>query len=75
MNDYRRPSQDQVFTVYQCQSCQSEEKVESWNAHHPSCCGIRMSNVGEEYPADSGEWNEERENVNDEFRDRRGRNY
>ncbi len=75
MNDYRRPSPDQVFTVYRCNACHQEQEVESWNANHPSCCGMPMANAGESYPSDSREWSEERDNVNDEFHDRRGRDY
>jgi hypothetical protein len=73
MNDYRRPSPDQINIIYRCNSCRSEQEVESCNAYQPNCCGLPMVESGESYPSDSSEWNEERENINDEFRDTRRR--
>lgn len=74
MNDYRRPSQDQIENHYRCSSCGSETSASSYYAGPAICyCGGALQFVGESYPADSRDWNEERDNVNDDFRDSRRR--
>lgn len=69
MNDYRRPADYQIKKHYCCSTCGSEVEVESFYAAPTSCmCGGRMEAAGESYPANSSDWHEERDDVNDDFR-------
>lgn len=74
ISDYRRPADYQIDHVYQCDHCSAEAVLSSFYAGPTNCaCGGRMMQVGECYPADSAEWHEERDNVNDDFENRSGR--
>lgn len=69
MNDYRRPADYQINEIYRCSDCGGEIEVSSVYAAPLSCgCGGRYQLSGESYPADSQDWHEERDNVNDDFR-------
>jgi len=73
MSDYRRPADYQITKHYRCGGCGREIEVES--CYSPAlCCGMEPQSTGESYPANSDDWHEERDNVNDEFRNRRRRN-
>ena len=68
-SDYRRPADYQVTHHYKCRACGHEEEVASIYAGPASCrCGGQMSFDGESYPANADDWHEERDDVNDEFR-------
>ena len=69
-DDYR-PSEAQVRHHYQCGSCHQEIEVESYYAAPTIChCGGEMWFAGESYPADSREWDEQRD-PDGEWRPRR----
>ncbi len=73
-SDYRRPADYQIKNHFRCQSCGSETSVESFYAGPTTCsCGGRMESAGESYPANSDDWHEERDDVNDDFRNTRYR--
>lgn len=61
MNDRFRPADYQVNVIYRCDSCGQEiEQVSIYgviNCH----CGGRLVQVGESYPSDPYEWDEERD--------------
>lgn len=68
-SDYRRPSQGQIDTVYCCGHCRRETEHPSIYAA-PECCGTPMNAVGESYPASSEDWDEARDTVDGEWRER-----
>ncbi len=68
-SDYARPSQGQIDNIYMCRNCRRETTHPSIYAP-PECCGTEMEKLGESYPADSGEWDEVRDTVDGEWRDR-----
>lgn len=72
-SDYRRPADYQINHHYKCRSCSREIEIQSFYAPPKVCraCGQGLEFVGESYPANSDDWDEERDNVNDEFRNRR----
>jgi len=59
MNDRYRPSEEQIEIIYKCAICGAETNMPSQYVP-PSCCGELMAEIGELYPADSREWDEER---------------
>lgn len=68
-SDYRRPADYQVTHHYQCTACGTETAAESFYEGPAACyCGGRMEFAGESYPANADDWQEERDNVNDDFR-------
>lgn len=69
MNDYRRPADYQIENHYRCSLCGGETSVPSVYDGPATCrCGGSMQFAGESYPADSSEWDEYRDDVNDEWR-------
>ena len=70
MSDYRRPADYQIKDVYECQRCKAEFELESfYDVSSQRChCGGSLQKVGESYPASSDDWHEERDGVNDEWR-------
>lgn len=70
-SDYLRPSANQINTIYRCASCGSEHEIEVWNGSVPVCCGANMQVSGESYPANSDDWEEERDTQDGEWRQRR----
>lgn len=74
ISDYRRPADYQIRNQYSCRSCGSEVEVESFYAAPISChCGGSYDFAGESYPANADDWDEERDNVNDDFYNRNRR--
>jgi len=74
MNDYRRPSDYQIKHHYACVSCGEEVEQEGCYGPPMLChCGGRYQFSGESYPADSRDWHDERDNVNDDFHNDRYR--
>jgi hypothetical protein len=72
MNDYRRPADYQIKHHYTCVACGEGVETESCYGAPMLCpCGGRYEFSGESYPADSQEWDEERNDINDEFHTRR----
>jgi hypothetical protein len=68
-SDYRRPADYQIRHHYKCRECGLETEIESYCAGPTRCnCGGLMEFSGESYPANSEDWHEERDNVNDQFR-------
>ena len=75
-SDYRRPADYQIYKHYRCRSCGNETETEYFYAPPSSCrCGGRMDFAGESYPANADDWHEERDNVNDRFRNTYRRSY
>ncbi len=73
-SDYRRPADYQINNVFKCSSCGHESEHSSVNVAPQGCsCGGLLQQIGENYPADSDDWHEERDNVNDDFRNNRNR--
>jgi len=70
MNDYYRPSEDQITIHYQCQNCGAETEMPSCYGAGQCSCGGQFVQTGESYPADSSEWNEQRD-PDGEWRERR----
>ena len=68
-DDYR-PSQAQVHDHYRCDSCGKEIEIESFYTVGPCSCGGFFQKVGESYPANSAEWDEQRD-PDGEWRPRR----
>ena len=68
-DDYR-PSENQIRHHYKCQSCGKETEIESFYSADFYRCGGKMVMTGESYPADPGEWDEQRD-PNGEWRPRR----
>jgi DNA-directed RNA polymerase subunit RPC12/RpoP len=70
-SDYYRPSESQIRHHYKCSTCGAETEIESCYSADACHCGGRMQFSGESYPADSREWNEERDTVDGEWHSRR----
>ena len=70
-SDYYRPSESQIRHHYRCEQCGRETEVESCHTVGNCHCGGRMQMVGESYPGDPAEWNEQRD-PDGEWRPRRG---
>jgi hypothetical protein len=68
-NDYRRPSDYQIDIIYVCGNCRRETTHPSIYAA-PECCGTPMNQLGESYPANSADWDEERDTVDGDWRNR-----
>ena len=73
ISDYRRPATYQITHHYQCDVCSREIEVPSDQSVHRCYCGGHMELSGESYPASAEDWDEERDNVNDSFRNRNSR--
>ena len=70
MNDYYRPAEYQINTVYRCASCGSEIEIQSGYCASKCTCGGNYEEVGETYPSNSDDWDEERDERG-EWRQRR----
>jgi DNA-directed RNA polymerase subunit RPC12/RpoP len=72
-SDYERPAWYQINTLYRCQRCGTEQDVragESARMPCPACHGFVVK-IGESYPGRANDWDEERDSVNDEWRQKR----
>ncbi len=70
MSDYYRPAQYQITNIYECQLCGREYQIESTFGAGACECGGSLAFCGESYPADSSEWDEQRD-PDGEWRTRR----
>lgn len=70
--DYRRPAPYQIRQVARCGTCgrEAEYEAEQTVNGEPCGCGGRLTVVGESYPASSDDWDEERDRVDGEWRQR-----
>jgi len=59
-SDYYRPAQNQIMTIYTCDSCGKESEIESCYSMSTCTCGGHMSESGESYPSSADDWDEER---------------
>ena len=71
MNDYYRPADYQVTVHYECGRCGAETEMISVYGVGNCSCGGQFVQVGESYPGDVSEWDEERDRVDGEWRQRR----
>lgn len=70
-SDYRRPADYQINEHFRCRSCGRETEQPSIYGKPETCsCGGPLDYIGESYPASSDDWHEERDDVNDDFRNR-----
>lgn len=76
-SDYRRPADYQITNHFKCSSCGRETEQNSVYAAPEACpsCGGPLQHAGESYPASADDWHEERDNVNDDFRNPYQRRY
>ena len=66
-----RPSESQISHHYTCRACGAEVEVLSCYAPPDRChCGNSLDFTGESYPADPGEWAEERDDYYSPWHDR-----
>jgi len=70
MNDYYRPSAEQITVHYKCNTCGAETSQESCYGVGDCNCGGQFAECGESYPADSSEWDEQRD-PDGQWRERR----
>lgn len=72
MTDYRRPAAYQIRQTAQCNTCHRTAEFDSYQrVDGESCsCGGRWLVTGESYPASSEDWDEERDRVDGEWRQR-----
>lgn len=71
-SDYYRPAENQIKHHYKCDKCGHETEVESCYASPDRCyCGGYISFVGESYPSNAADWDEQRD-PDGEWRPRRG---
>lgn len=68
--DYYRPSQAQINTIYRCATCGSEMEVCSIYSADKCSCGGSLRECGESYPSSSDDWDEQRD-PDGEWRERR----
>ena len=59
-SDYYRPADYQITTIYRCHSCGKEVEQQSCYGVGRCDCGGSFAQVGESYPADIQDWDEER---------------
>jgi len=70
-SDYYRPADYQIIIHYKCNSCGAETYQESFLDGVGYCfCGGQFVPGGESYPADSNDWDEQRDK-DGEWRKRR----
>ena len=72
--DHVRPAWYQVRQIGRCTSCGQEHEFsadETVDGRACYSCGGRMAQAGESYPADSREWDEERDDYHSPWRQRR----
>ena len=60
MNDRYRPAEYQINDIWECSRCR--QRIEMASAYSAGACGCggEFVHVGESYPADVSEWDEER---------------
>lgn len=60
-SDYYRPAEYQIRAIYRCMSCRSEnEFMADQTVEGGRCpCGGTLTYVGESYPGDPSDWDEE----------------
>ncbi len=68
-SDNYRPSEQQISHHYTCVLCRKTFETDSQSSA-PDCCGREMNFSGESYPANSDDWNEQRD-PDGEWRERR----
>jgi tRNA G26 N,N-dimethylase Trm1 len=67
-SDYERPAWYQIEKLYKCRRCGLEQKVPQGDSAQfpcPYCRGF-VERIGESYPGDSNDWDEERINFHGE---------
>ena len=69
-SDYYRPADYQITIHYRCNSCGAETEQESCYGVGNCSCGGQFVECGQSYPADSNDWNEQRD-PDGEWRERR----
>lgn len=72
-SDYERPAWYQINTLYRCQKCGHEQDVragESARMPCPMCRGFVVK-IGESYPGSADDWDEERDGLYGEWRQKR----
>lgn len=71
-SDYRRPADYQIRQVARCELCSSEgEYSNDQQIDGGKCqCGGTLHVVGESYPSNSDDWDEERDTQDGEWRRR-----
>lgn len=60
MKDHLRPADYQINNVFRCTTCHRETEISSIYDVGRCGCGGDMELIGETYPANSAEWDEER---------------
>lgn len=66
-SDYRRPADYQVNIIYRCDTCRREIGLISVYGVGPCSCGGTFQECGESYPANSNDWDEERDTQDGEW--------
>ncbi len=69
MREDYRPAEYQIEVEYVCQKCNRERHAPA-NFNAPECCGEEMMECGQIYPANTDEWEEQRD-PDGEWRQRR----
>ena len=69
-SDYYRPADYQVIVHYRCDKCGAETEQPSCYGVGDCSCGGQFIRNGESYPANSDDWNEQRD-PDGEWRERR----
>lgn len=64
-----RPADYQVNEIYECERCKHQTESNSFYTIDQCHCGGRLMLLGESYPADPNEWDEEQDR-NGEWRRR-----
>jgi hypothetical protein len=70
-SDYYRPSENQIRHHYKCDTCKAEIELMFGDSADTCPCGGTMRFSGESYPANSDEWDEERDTQDGEWHRRR----
>ena len=70
ISDYYRPADYQINNIYRCDTCGNEIEQPSCYDVGNCSCGGSLIQCGESYPADSSEWDEQRD-PDGEWRERR----
>lgn len=70
ISDYYRPSEEQINTIYKCDKCGREHEECSSYDVAKCVCGGNYNQVGKSYPANSDDWEEQRD-PDGEWRNRR----
>lgn len=70
-SDYRRPSADQIMTIYRCMGCGHETETDYGAPRVCPFCGDNYRAIGESWPADPDDWHESRHHPGGPWRDER----